>query len=46
MDTLLRFAPIQSANDSGELMIEAWYEDLQGPPGRLGRNAMDLRLFA
>jgi hypothetical protein len=30
MDTLLRFAPVQSANDSAELMMtEAWYEDLQ-----------------
>ena len=29
MDTLLSFAPVQSANDSGELVTVAWYEDLQ-----------------
>lgn len=31
MDTLLSVAPIQSANDSGGLMMtEAWYQDVQG----------------
>ena len=31
MDTLLRFMPVRSANDSGGLMMtEAWYQDLQG----------------
>jgi hypothetical protein len=30
MDTVLIFAPVQVANDSGEPMTEAWYEDLQG----------------
>ena len=30
MDTLLSFAPVQSANDSaGLMMTETWYEDLQ-----------------
>ena len=30
METLLSFAPVQSANDSARPVTEGWYEDLQG----------------